>query len=48
MPAVPLASLMRIGEDLIGLLDGQEADAVALRSVGVVALRQGPMGGLDL
>jgi hypothetical protein len=39
---------MGIGKDLVGLLDGQEPRAVALGSIGVVALRQGPMGGLDL
>jgi hypothetical protein len=48
MSAVPLPSLVRIRKDLVGLLDRQESSAVATGGVRVVALREGPMGGLDL
>jgi len=48
MSTVPLASLVGIRKDLVRLLDRQEASAVAAGGVGVVALREGPMGSLDL
>ena len=48
MLAVPLAAAQRVRQQLVGLLDGQEALLVAARAIGMEALGEASMGGLDL
>jgi hypothetical protein len=48
MAAIPFATAHRITEQLVGVLDSQEARRVGLRRIRVEALGQAPMGGLDL
>jgi hypothetical protein len=48
MAPVPLPPPQRVGEELVGLLDRQEAALVARGRVRVVALREASVGGLDL
>ncbi len=45
---IPVAASERVGQQQVRLLDGQEPRLVAVRTVGVVALGQPSVGGLDL
>jgi hypothetical protein len=45
---IPVTPAQRVRQQLVGLLDGQEAILVTGRSVGVVQLGQPSVRGLDL
>ena len=46
--AIPVAAAERVAQQLVGILDRQEAGRVGVRGVRVVSLGEAPMGGLDL
>jgi hypothetical protein len=48
VPAIPFATAQRIAEQLVCVLDGQEASRIGVRRIRVIALRQASVGGLDL
>jgi hypothetical protein len=45
---VPFAAQERIGQDLVGLLDTEESVAIAAIGVGMEALGQPPVSGLNV